>query len=569
MFVAACADKTTPVSGPILPGDPQVPPAASAAAWRFDVNMITRTVKITPPSPSLGPSGDLSFSAGHGIQYSLVGSDVISLTTSNYVASGVGTGGAQPGRVLVTFDLAITNLLTSVDLITPTFPVPPSGVSGLFAFPFATNVTTTTGGVNPSGGNNVIIDVPSHGMVNPSTHWGGAPHNFFNDTGCPAGANDCYRNEVYTVPLVAGGTTSGQTVGFDVDATVHQFSAKVIVAADLQNSGPAISRTVSGTVNSNIGPLTGGTVSVSGAGSASPTAGDYSIPGVGAGPHSVSYTPPAGSGCTTPASQNITISSGSPDPVDVDFNVTGCTPPPVPSGTVNGSINFAATTGASPSLTGVVVTINPDAASLADATTNPAAGGAYSASVGVGTGAGAGAGVVSFSNLPTGCTFVGPSTATYTGLTVGGNATASAVTITCPAAPYPLTYAWGAPSGGSITLTVSIDMSVQNSPANNGASPDLIGAFQSTIQYGTRVSSPVCTGQTGFTGVFNTAGNSITAVLTNLSGAGGLVTVYSCTFAYSAGTGTTTLTGSGHLLSDQTGADDFTSRITITYNIIP
>jgi hypothetical protein len=566
LIAAACARETTAPEKPILPVDPPVSPAVQAAAWRFDVNTSKHTIKITPPAPRVSGASGLSLSADDGVAYSLVGSDVISLSTSNYTASGVGSGGAPAGKVLVTFDLAITNLLTSVDLITPTFPTPPTGVTGIQAFAFSTNVTTTSGGVTSSG-NQIIIDLPNTGQVAPSADFDGNPWNFFNDTGCPAGSNDCYRYENYPIPLAAGGTTPGQRIGFVIDPTVSNFSAKVIVAADLQNSGPAISRTVSGTVNSNIGPLTGGTVSVSGAGSASPSGGAYSVLNVGAGPHSVSYAPPAGSGCSVPSPQSITVSSGSPSPIVVDFAVTGCTAPPS-TGTVNGAINFAAGSG-TPSLVGVVVTLTPSAAGTSPVTANPSAGGAYSSSaVTVGTGGGAGAGNISFASLPAGCTFVGPSTSSWTGLTIGGTVSAAAVTITCPQANYPLTYTWGTPSAGSITLTVSINMNAQNSPLNHGASPDLIGAFQGTVTYGTRVSAPVCTGQTGFTGVFNTAGSSVTAVLTNLSGAGGTVVVYSCVFTYSAA-GTTTLSGSGHLLSDETGADDFTARTTITFAPIP
>ncbi|NOT08690.1 MAG: carboxypeptidase regulatory-like domain-containing protein [Gemmatimonadales bacterium] len=562
--ITACsAEKTSAPDNPLLPDDPRANPAVQAAAWRFDINTAKRTVKITPPSGKVaGVAGGPSFDIA-GVDYSLVGADVISLSATNYNATGVGTGGAPANKVRVTFDLAVTNLLTSVDLVTPTFPTPPVGLTGLFGFAFATNVTTTSGGVGTSG-NDIIIDLPNTGGVTPSPNFDVAAHNWFNDTGCPSGSNDCYRAEQYPVPLPAGATSAGQQIGFDIDPTVSNFSAKIIIAADLQNSGPAITRTVSGTVTSpQLGPLSGGTVSITGGFSTSPASGNYSIANVGAGPRTVSYTPPAG--CSAPASQNITISSGSPTPVVVNFTVT-CT---APSGTVNGAINLASGSG-SPSLSGVQVTLTPSAAGTTSATVSPTAVGAYTSSVLIGLGAGAGNGTIAFANLPAGCTFVGSSTSSWSGLAAGGTATAAPVTITCPLPQYPLIYAWGTPSGGSITLSVSIDMGVRNDPLNNGAAADNIGAFQGTITFGSRASlagTGSCSGQSGFSASFSLSGNTLGALLTNTTGATGLVPLYTCTFSYSA-SGTTTLSGSGHLFGNNVGYD-FGSLVNIVYNPIP
>ena len=358
--LAACSGESlNKPEDPNLPGDPPVNPAVAAAAWRFDVSTVKKIVKITPPSVKAASSSFAAAvaTAASPANLSLVGGDVISLIVvpGSYVASGVGTGGAPAGKVLVTFDVQIVNLLSSVDLITPTFPVPPTGVSGIFMFPFATNVTTTSGGASGSG-NDIIVDLPNRGQVAPGTDFNGAPYNWFNDTGCPVGSNDCYRYESYPAPQSAGATSGGQKIGFEIDPTVANFSAKMIVAADLQNSGPAVTRTVSGTVTSpQAGALTGGTVAI-GALNASPAAGNYSIANVGAGVQNVTYTPASGSGCVAPAAQSITITAASPNPVPVNFTVT-CG---VPSGTVSGTIGFA-TGSLTPSLTGVLATITPAA----------------------------------------------------------------------------------------------------------------------------------------------------------------------------------------------------------------
>src|SRR4029077_14298592 len=139
------------------------------------------------PSPSYQMSGGIT-----GPNFSIVAGDVVQLAASNYSASAVGA--FSPGKIRVRFDINITNALSGVQLITPTFPVPPASVSGLFLFPYETVVTTTSGGVTVGGdGTEVVVEQPSYGQVGSSPDWAGAPYNFFKDTGCPAGSNDCYR----------------------------------------------------------------------------------------------------------------------------------------------------------------------------------------------------------------------------------------------------------------------------------------------------------------------------------------------------------------------------------------
>src|SRR5262249_54980747 len=151
-----------------------------------------------------------------------------------------------------------------------------------------------TGGTTDSS-NVVIIELPSRGEVAPSSDFNGDgatltgdPFNFFNDTGCPAGGNsttntgsDCFRYEAYTAPLGPLATTTFQEVGFVIDPTVAQCRARMIIAADLASSGPATTSTVSGTVNSTNGPLSGVTVNITGGFTGTTgTGGTYSISGV-------------------------------------------------------------------------------------------------------------------------------------------------------------------------------------------------------------------------------------------------------------------------------------------------
>ncbi len=541
--LAACAAQEK-AAGPVLPPAPPDNPQLLQAAFIFHVNTTTGRVDISAPQTTLnGFNSPPARSGGPGgPSFSLIGGDAINLTASNFFASAVGQ--FTPGKIRVRFDLNVTNELSSVQLITPTFPPPPPGVSGVLLFPFATHVTVTSGGVSVGGsGDSLIIELPNRGEVAPSTDWdgdgspgSGAPFNFFNDTGCPAGSNDCYRWEAFAQPLAAGATTAARTVGFDIDPTVANFSAKIIVAADLQNSGPAPTGTVAGTVGSpQRGSLNGVTVTVNTGGFTGTTAGAgaYSIPNVTTGPKTVTLgNLPAG--CTDPGSQATTVSAGAT--ATVNFTVT-CT---APSGSVTGTITRTGT--GTQSLDGTVITATPAAAGTSPASTTLAAGAlTYSiAGVQIGTGVGAGNGSVALSNLPAGCTSAPGS---YTGLVLGGSVTVDfSVSCAAPAALYQYRAVWGAISGGSVTLTLSFDPSTLNSPTVNGAAADDFNAFQASIAYSpTRLTFGSCANGAG-SPFSNITANSPSAGTLNLqnfmTGATGSITaqvVAVCTFTVTAG----------------------------------
>jgi hypothetical protein len=527
-LVASACSSDKPGTGPVIPGNPPHNPEVTRAAFLAAVNLRDRTVTITPPSITTANGQHLRTEGDHAGANSLVGGDVVTLTTSNFHASAVGA--FTPGKVRVTFDINVTNKLTGVQLIGPTvFPAPPAGTTGPLLFPYDIAVAVTSGGSATGGqGNDVIITLPSYGVVAPSTDWDGAPHNFFNDTGCPAGANDCYRYEEYAGPITPGSTTTAKTVGFDIDPTVGQFTARLIIAADLQNSGPAPVGTIAGSVSSPaLGNLNGVTVSAT-AGVTTLTgttagAGAYSIANVPTGPASVAITAGLPAGCTNPGPQSTTVTNGATS--TVNFTVT-C---PTPSGTVNGQITF---TGATPSPTGISVVVTPTGGAAQPAV-NPNAGGQYSRSnVPVGTGAGS----VALSNLPSGCTNPGPGS--YTGLTSGGTQTVN-FTIACtpPPAGYNFSQSFSAVTGGATTLTFSIDMSTFNDPAVNGANPDDISVIQGSFTYNasrlTLVSCSAVAGQGLNSSTFNTSTAGTVGFLSLTTGSTlltGLQNVGQCTF---------------------------------------
>jgi hypothetical protein len=566
-------------AGPNLPGEPPPNPTFSKAAYIFDVNTAKRTVKITAPTgatfsttlPSNGKPGP-SLSIQAPPSFSIVAGDVALLTVSNYFASNVGD--FIPNKIRVRFDVSITNRLSSVQLITPTFPTPPAGVSGILLFPFSTTVTQTTGGASVGGdGTDVIIELPNRGQTAASTDWdgdgsagSGAPFNFFNDADCAAtGANDCYRWEAFAQPLAAGATSASRTVGFDIDPTVSSFRARLILSADLQNSGPAPVGTISGTVTSPLaGPLTGVTITATpgtGLTGTSGAGGAYSIASVPTGPKTVAITAGLPAGCTDPGSQSTTVSNGATS--TVNFIVT-C---PGPSGSVVGSITR---TGAgTQSLAGVIVTATPAAAGTSPASaaaTGAASPFAFSVSnVAVGLGAGAGNGSVSLGALPAGCTNPGPGS--YTGLTNGGTATVN-FTVSCVVPPsfYQLSGSWGAISGGKVSLTITFDPTTRNDPAVNGAAADDINGFSGNVNWGTSRlaifpasgagSDPTATcvkpAGSPFDAVFvfnNAFATNTFRIVAASSGAGATTStvVAVCTFNVLAGTATTVTTATSSL----------------------
>jgi hypothetical protein len=459
---------------PRLPGNPPPNPQIQSAAFIADVNLRTGQIKISEPTGSFNPSAPGGTIRGRGKpggpggpDLSVVAGDVVLLTGSNYSASAVGQ--FTPGKIRVSFDINITNRLASVELITPTFPTPPTGVTGVFLFPYSAVATVTTGGVSVGGdGTEVISEQPSFGAVDASAAWDGSPHNFFNDAGCAAGSNDCFRYEAYTQPLAAGSTSEARSVGFDIDPTVHSFRARLIVAADLRNAGAAPTGTIAGSVTSpQRGALSGVLVSVSGGFSGSTNAsGAYSISGVNTGPRTVSLSNlPAG--CIAPAPQTATVTNGGTTTLDF---VVQCS---VPSGSINGTISSSQGGG----LQGVSVTATPTGGSAVPPATTSGTGAYAIPSVPVGS---AGTGSLALGNLPTNCT--NPGAQPYSGLTDGGSIAVN-ITVACaaPAPGYQFTATWGAISGGQVTLTLRINMGTFDDPAIPG--PDDIDGIQHILLY--------------------------------------------------------------------------------------
>lgn len=212
--LAACSapDPLAPVSQ-----EPAKPPVqVKGYSFLVTLDLVNGTVTVERPTPGPQRHSD-------GPATSLLGPDVLGVTTTNFTRSAIGA--AVAGKRTVGFDLALTNKLSTADLVTPTFPDLPHGSQGILAFPY----TVAAFGVQ---GGKALADTSWNGD---GTAGSGAPINFFNDLDtCSTAANsDCYRWILFGAPLAPATTTSARHVSFTVDKNVTTVSVNMVVAADL------------------------------------------------------------------------------------------------------------------------------------------------------------------------------------------------------------------------------------------------------------------------------------------------------------------------------------------------
>ncbi|MEO8201969.1 MAG: hypothetical protein ABI679_15665 [Gemmatimonadota bacterium] len=206
------------LAAPIPPaGD--IPSGLDAMAIRLEVDLVHGRVSVVaPPAPA---------GTGSGPSFSLLGTNEVTATTSNLTRSAPANN-----KVAVTFDLAITNRLTSASLVPSTFPGTTTG-SGILAFPF--RITQVLGGA----ASQVTTNLEWNGDGSAGS---GTPRNFFNDFGCSTSGitSDCFRWEQFPAPLGPGETTVAQKVGFTLPRSVTSFQVLVVIAADISNDLPAV-----------------------------------------------------------------------------------------------------------------------------------------------------------------------------------------------------------------------------------------------------------------------------------------------------------------------------------------
>ena len=305
---ATACNQDQDVAGP----DPEPsgpPPGLLESAIRLRVDLQEGRVEVVQPQAN-AERGD-----GPAPRYALLGRNEVGVEASNFSRTSAGLG-----KVRIRFDLKVVNKLAHSDLVTPTFPTPPSGVSGVLLFPFKTVALGSNGAPLPLG------DV----RATPSVDWNGtggagsgAPHNFFNSALClPVVGDDCFRWEGFGT-VAAGTTTAERTVGFDADLQVFGIDVYVVLAADVREN--ALTGAVGGTIISTMfGPLKDVLVTVTpGAQTGTSDAGgNYLISGLTPGSRTLnlSETP---SSCFHPAPRTVSIVAGAT--ADADFNLS-CRP---------------------------------------------------------------------------------------------------------------------------------------------------------------------------------------------------------------------------------------------------
>lgn len=483
LAVSACDQE--PVVGPLVAPEPPDNPEIVSAAWVADVNRLTGEVSITAPTSGYDPSILSDFfglEAGHP-DFSILAGDVVNILAQNPSFSAVGA--FDPGLMRTSFEIAIQNQLSVINLITPTFPIPPAGAAGPLVFPFEVVVTTTPGGVTGGNGDgtDVIVELPNQGNIAPSVDFDGAPFNFFNDAACDATSNDCYRFEEFA-PVPGGATSAYSVVGFDHEPTVSQFRARMIVAADIENATPNALPTAD---------LTGPATSAIGAAAAFSAAGssdsdgtivnyEFLVDGVSAqsgASSAFSYV------CPSPAATH-----------SIEVIVTDDR-----SGTDNATASIDCL--AVPALGSATKTAANGSGPIADGgNTAPGSTVTYSLSV-TNVGTGAAAGVTLVDVLPAGLTFVsadagcvesaGTVTCTQGALAEGATASFSIVTTATGAAGTAVSNSgdWTSTDAGAVSATH--DLTIQSAPNILGRWVDASGSPITSAATGATVFFQLCT----------------------------------------------------------------------------
>jgi hypothetical protein len=537
--ISACSGQgDSLVEPPTIPGDPPLNPAFKAAAFIVDVDTRGKRIKITAPARGVSAAPSAEGGLG-GPSLSLVGGDVVELTASGYDAPlpGApcqGTTISQANKICVTFDISVRNVLSGVELIGPTvFPAAPAGTTGPLLFPFEQLVTTTSGGVSTGGqGNDIIVELPNRGMVEANGIWDGAPHNFFNDALCAASDNDCFRWEEYPSPIAGGFTVGPRRVGFFIDPTVGNFRSRMLVAADLRNSGGGgpTTGTILGQLTTTVSGVTiSGTVSINpGSFSGPVTGGAFSVAGVTSGTKTVTFT--LSNGCTAGPLTGVVLNPGAT--LDLgNIATTGCTPPA--GGNVRGLINSSL----GGPLSGVTVTLTPTSGAGGSDVTD--AGATFNYDIAVALGA---SGTAAITAVPSGCTLpTTPGLGSYNITSSGQIVTLSPVTVTCAPPANAINGTW---SQTATSATLELRVNIVQPGINVGTFEGNINVSNSRLFYDVAPAGFAAATGTNLSNVFagsppQTGPFAFGAFTTTAGGLTGDVGVIRITYRIAAGAPTT------------------------------
>ena len=207
-------------------------PAMRGAGYLLEVDMRRRAVRVADPSESQRPQ------QGIGPSFSILDGEAIGLTVDNYAVSEVGQ--YSPGKVRVRFDIAVANQLPGLALVPPALGADGAPRSSLMLFPLLQNAKLTSGATAINEDGSILVNRRSETVVEPSADWDGdgsqlqwRGYDFSGDSSCAAGSPGCTPWEALP-PLLPGERSPVRMVGFDLDPTVSEFRAWLLLAADLR-----------------------------------------------------------------------------------------------------------------------------------------------------------------------------------------------------------------------------------------------------------------------------------------------------------------------------------------------
>jgi hypothetical protein len=341
-FAAACTEVSTDPAGPVIPADPPLNPQILSAAWTLDV--AGGRIHVRPPTRGLDRLSQSVIADYFGLEpghpeLSILGGDVIELTASNLdfgvprALPGVGSGFIRD----VSWDVAVRNVISGIELVAPTFPAAPSGTTTPVIIPFNQVVTVTSGSIGCEVGattstTDCFVEAPSEGNVFVSDAGGinssgaafsngyqGPPHNFFNDTPCEVtgtyyghgNQSDCRPFKAIGQTIAGGATAAPVRINYTLDQTVNQFRVQILVAADIQDGVPDTQPPVISGVASNSPQRVGNSITLTGSATDDRTAAaqiqwawDFDS-GTGAGPFNDASGNPASFLCVAPGTVTL------------------------------------------------------------------------------------------------------------------------------------------------------------------------------------------------------------------------------------------------------------------------
>jgi len=209
-----------------------LPPAIERLAYTVELSATNSGQRLSP--------NDDTIALGRGApspvsRASLLGQDAMVIEIDRIERSMVGR--VQPGKVRLTFDIRLRNVLRGTDMVSPTFPQPPVSDAGIFLFAAQSQSIVAPGAVSTLG-NSVHVTAAEGGTVTASADWDGAPYDYVaaSFASCNTRSATCARFERFAVPLPSGRVSEWRRVGYDIDPTVRHVRLRLILAADLINS---------------------------------------------------------------------------------------------------------------------------------------------------------------------------------------------------------------------------------------------------------------------------------------------------------------------------------------------